>query len=87
MAYTAYAMAPGTIFGDVSIIAVAAVIAITVVIIAVTSLGAKYFSSSVENVARPAHGPYPGTFSPTALTAARAAASARADALSHGGVR
>lgn len=74
-------MAPGTIFGDVSIIAVGAVIAITIIIVAVTALSAKYFSTSVDNVARPAHGPYPGTFSPTALATARAAAATRANAL------
>jgi hypothetical protein len=78
-------MATGTIFGDVSIIAVGAVVAITVIIIAVTALSAKYFSTSVDNVARPAHGPYPGTFSPPARAAARAAASARANALGGAG--
>ena len=78
-------MAAGTIFGDVSIVAVGALVAITVVIIAVVIGGARFFSSSVEHVARPPHpAPYPGTFSPTGLAAARAAAAARADALAPG---
>ena len=75
-------MAPGTIFGDVSIVAVGALIAITVVVIAVTIGGARFFTSSVEHVARPPHpAPYPGTFSPAGLASARAAAAARADAI------
>ena len=74
----------GLIFGDVSILAVSALVAITIVIAAVTFGGAKYFSSSVRNVALPkAPAPYPGTFSPADLATARAAVAARADALAH----
>jgi hypothetical protein len=75
---------PGLIFGDVSILAISALVAITIVIAAVTFGGAKYFSSSVRNVALPkSPAPYPGTFAPADLAAARAAVAARADALSH----
>ena len=75
---------PGLIFGDVSILAVSALVAITIVIAAVTFGGAKYFSSSVRNVALPkAPAPYPGTFAPADLASARAAVAARADALAH----